>query len=102
MLTMTRAKVNLSGYIKRKFDDAEIAALIDDLDLVPAFLITPKLVQMYRRELRDRYLSHEFEKVNVELAIAYTVELLSSEYGKEKIQFYRDKFQGKIPFNREY
>lgn len=97
---MTRAKTKVSGYIKRKFDDAEVAALIEDLDLVPAFLITPSLVKAYRTELREQYLHKMFDKTNVELAVAYTVEFLSSEWGKEMIKKYRERFNTEIPFNR--
>ena len=43
MLTMMRRKVPLSGFIKKLkgYDDSEVAAIIEDLDLVPAFMITP-------------------------------------------------------------
>ena len=88
-----------SEYIKRKFDDAELAALVEDLDLVPSYLITPSLLRVYRSELRERIITKQFNKENVELAIAYIQELLSSEYGKFLIAKWRERFHIGEQFN---
>lgn len=93
------AKVTPSAYIKRKFDDAELAALVEDLDLVPSYLITPSLLRVYRHELRERIITQQFNKENVELAIAYIQELLSSEYGKFLIAKWRERFHIGEQFN---
>lgn len=82
------------------YNDAEVAAIIEDLDLVPSFLITPKLVALYRAELREKANSENELKENVRIAIAYTHELLSSDYGRELVEKYRERFNYSIPVNR--
>lgn len=100
---MTLRKMPLSGFTKRVrfYNDAEVAAIIEDLGLVPEFLITPTLVGMYRRELRAKAETENAVKENVRIAIAYTEELLNSEYGRYLIDKYRQRFSYFIPENRQ-
>lgn len=102
MLTMTRQKVPLSGFIKKLkgYDDAEVAAIIEDLDLVPAFMITPSLIKIFRIELRSKAEAMNADKENVFVALAYIDELLNSEYGRSIVQKYRERFNFSIPLNR--
>lgn len=99
---MTRQKTPLSGYIKhvKMYNDAQVAAIIEDLDLVPEFLITPELVKSYRIALREKAAHANCVRENVELAIAYTEELLNSEYGRYLFKKYSERFSFNIPFNR--
>lgn len=101
---MTKKRIHPSGYIKsvlgRKFDDCEVAALIEDLELVPEFLITPSLVKTYRNELRNKKELENCNRENVIMAINYTIEFLNSEYGKWRIEEWHKKFDAVLPFNR--
>lgn len=99
---MIHRKTPLSGFTKRFrfYNDAEVAAIIEDLDLVPAFLITPDLVKMYRVHLREKAAYENGLKENVKVAIAYTEELLQSDYGRELVNKYRERFSYNIPENR--
>lgn len=99
---MIHRKMPLSGFTKRVgfYNDAEVAAIIEDLGLVPEFLITPTLVGMYRRELRSKAEATNAVKENVRIAIAYTEELLNSEYGRYLIDKYRERFSYFLPINR--
>lgn len=99
---MMHRKTPLSGFIKRVrfYNDAQVAAIIEDLDLVPAFLITPDLIKCYRIELRNRAEYENCLKENVAVAIAYTEELLNSDYGRDLVEKYRERFSFKIPQNR--
>lgn len=91
---MTKKRVRLSGYIKStfKYSDAEVAALIEELDLVPAFLITPTLIRQYRYELREQYSTKLYNKENVRMALEYTHEFLTSPEGKARVKHFQDLF----------
>lgn len=99
---MMLRKIPLSGFTKRVrfYNDAEVAAIMEDLGLVPEFLITPSLIGLYRRELRAKAESENAVNENVRIAIAYTEELLNSEYGRFLIEKYRERFSYFIPQNR--
>lgn len=83
------------------YNNAEVAAIIEDLDLVPEFLITPSLIDAYRRELRAKAQEVNCVRENVRLAVAYTEELLNSEYGRYLVAKYRERFSYNIPVNRQ-
>lgn len=99
---MIHRKIPLSGFTKRFrfYNDAEVAAIIEDLDLVPSFLITKDLVEHYRIALREKVAYENGLKENVKIAIAYTEELLQSDYGRELVEKYRERFSFHIPENR--
>lgn len=101
MLIMTRKRTQLYGYISRKLNNCEIAALMDDLDLVPEIFITPSVIELYRDEmykrLKERLL---FDRDIVKLAIEYTFMFLDSDYGKSLIRKYHEKFSLQLPLNR--
>lgn len=99
---MTPRKTHLSGFIKRVrfYNDAQVAAIIEDLGLIPEFLITKDMVEQYRRALREKATSENAVKENVRIAIAYTEELLNSEYGRWLVEKYRERFSFNIPENR--
>lgn len=99
---MIHQRMPLSGFTKRFrfYNDAEVAAIIEDLDLVPSFLITKELVQRYRIQLREKVAYENGLKENVKIAIAYTEELLQSDYGRELIEKYRERFSFNLPSNR--
>lgn len=91
-----------SGYIKKhfKYNDAQIAALIEDLDLIPALFITPTLIKQYRIELREKLTTMKTLKYNVDLLLGYTEEFLNSEYGRQRVQRWHDEFSLVLPINR--
>lgn len=90
------------GYIKKhfKYNDAQIAALIEDLDLIPAIHITPTLIKLYRIELREKLTTMKTLKYNVDLLLGYTEEFLNSEYGRQRVQRWHDEFSLVLPINR--
>lgn len=99
---MTPRKTHLFGFTKcvRFYNDAQVAAIIEDLGLIPEFLITKDMVEQYRRALREKATSANAVKENVRIAIAYTEELLNSEYGRWLVEKYRERFSFNIPENR--
>lgn len=99
---MTPRKTHLSGFTKRVrfYNDAQVAAIIEDLGFIPEFLITKDMVEQYRRALREKATAENAVKENVRIAIAYTEELLNSEYGRWLVEKYRERFSFNIPENR--
>ena len=47
---------------------AEVHALIDELGLIPDFLVTPSLLQAYRVELRSSFESDSFSSMQKDFA----------------------------------
>lgn len=103
MLTMIRKRIRVSGFTKGrdKYTDAQVAALIEDLDLVPALLITPSLIKEYRVEVRQQLLNKLAHKRTIEVALEYAENFLTSERGKALAYKYEEIFQMKIPFRNE-
>lgn len=98
---MTKKRTQLAGYISRKLNNFEIAALMDDLDLVPEIFITPSVVETYRDEMHKRLKERMlFDRDIVKIAVEYTFMFLGSEYGKSLIRKYQERFSLQIPFNR--
>lgn len=100
---MTPKRIRVSGFTKgrSKYTDAQVAALIEDLDLVPALLITPSLIKEYRAEVRQQFSNKLAHKRSVEIALEYAENFLTSEKGKELAYKYEEIFQMKIPFRNE-
>lgn len=103
MLIMTPKRIRVSGFTRgrNKYTDAQVAALIEDLDLVPALLITPSLIREYRAEVREQLFSQLAHKRSVEVALEYAESFLTSERGKALAYKYEEIFQMKIPFRNE-
>lgn len=98
---MTRKRVQLYGYMSRKLNNYEIAALMEDLDLVPEVFITPSVVNLYRDEMHKRLKERMlFERDIVKIAIEYTFMFLNSEYGHSLVRKYEEKFNYQLPLNR--
>lgn len=94
-------KMLVSGFIRGrdKYTDAQVAALIEELDLIPAFLITPTLVKMYRQELRDKATTARGYKDTINEAIAFTENFLQSDKGIERTEHFNSLFSF-VPDNR--
>lgn len=95
-------KIASFGFTKgrNKYTDAQVAALIDELGLVPAVLITPSLVRMYREEVRAACQEKSATKETVRMAVARCEDFLSSEEGKYVTEYYDNLFSSVHPVNR--
>lgn len=98
---MTKKRTQLYGYMSRKLNNFEIAALMEELDLVPEIFITPSVVNLYRDEmhvrLKERML---FDRDIVKIAVEYTFMFLNSDYGQSLVKKYQEKFSYQLPLNR--
>lgn len=103
MLTMIPKRIRVSGFTRGrdKYTDAQVAALIEDLDLVPALLITPSLVKAYRIEVREQLNARLAEKENVRRAVEYSDLFLCSERGKLLTKKWDKAFQLVLPLRGE-
>lgn len=99
---MTKRRIRVSGFTRGrdKYTDAQVAALIEDLDLVPALLITPELVKHYRIEVHEQLSNKLAERESVRRAIEYCELFLQSYEGVKLTEKYNEKFNFMIPFNR--
>ena len=102
MLTMIPGKIKVFGFTKGrdKYTDAQVAALIEELDLVPAPLITPCLVKQYREEVREACETARATKETVRMAIERCEVYLASEVGKAHTAWFEDLFSFVTPNNR--
>lgn len=98
---MTKKRTQLYGYIARKLNNFEIAALMEELDLVPEVFITPSVVDLYRDEMHNRLKERMlFDRDIVKIAVEYTFMFLDSDYGQSLVKKYQEKFSYQLPLNR--
>lgn len=97
---MTRKKRQIYGFIGRKFSNPEVAAIMDDLDLLPEPFITPMIVEQFRSELREKLLSNVYDRQLVRMLVEACWSMLNTDYGRDLIRSYSEKFSNTIPLNR--
>lgn len=102
MSTGIRKSVPLSGFIRalKGFSNPQIAAIMEDLGLIPVLFITPRIIDTWRIEMADKLQNEKGDKELIRVAVAYMHDLLTSERGRELVAKYEQNFSFEIPLNR--